>query len=84
MLDRVPELVAPQLLVYGAKDSAINGEEHGRLARALTEANKRYTLAVLPDAPHAFATFDRTNYREAAAAEAWRIAYAFMTEGFTG
>jgi carboxymethylenebutenolidase len=82
LLDRVPDLVAPQLLVYGAKDTAISGEEHGRLARALTEANKRYTLAVLPDAPHAFATFDRPNYREAAATEAYRMTYAFIADGF--
>lgn len=78
LLDRVPEIGAPALLIYGAKDTSIGGEEHARLARALTEANKRYTIAVFPDAPHAFATFDRESYRAPAAADAWRTADDFL------
>ena len=78
LLDRVPEVTAPALLIYGAKDASIGPEEHARLARALTEANKRYTLAVFPDAPHAFATFDRESYRAQAAADAWRTSDDFL------
>jgi carboxymethylenebutenolidase len=78
LLDRVGELRAPALLLYGAKDASIGAEEHARLARALTDANKRYTMAVFPDAPHAFATFDRDSYREAAATSAWRLADEFL------
>jgi carboxymethylenebutenolidase len=84
LLDRVPELKAPQLLIYGSKDGSIAADEHARLASALTAANKRYTIAVYPDAPHAFATVDRESYRAAAANAAWRTAYAFITEGFAG
>jgi carboxymethylenebutenolidase len=80
LLDRVPELAAPQLLVYGAKDSAIAADEHARLSQALTAANKRYTLAVFPDAPHAFATFDRDSYREAQSKAAWHTTMAFLDE----
>jgi carboxymethylenebutenolidase len=80
LLDRVPDLAAPQLLVYGAKDGAIAPDEHARLAQALTAANKRYTLAVFPDAPHAFATFDRDSYREAQAKAAWQTTFAFLDE----
>ena len=80
LLDRVPDLGAPQLLVYGAKDGSIAPDEHARLAHALTAANKRYTLAVFPDAPHAFATFDRDSYREAPAKAAWHTTYAFLDE----
>jgi carboxymethylenebutenolidase len=80
LLDRVPDLVAPQLLVYGSKDTSIAADEHARLAQALTEHDKRYTLAVFPDAPHAFATFDRESYREAQARAAWRTTFAFLDE----
>ena len=78
LLDRVPDLASPALLIYGAKDASIGAEEHARLARSLTEANKRYLIAVFPDAPHAFATFDRESYREPAATQAWRIADDFL------
>lgn len=82
LLDRVPELSAPQLLIYGARDASIASDEHARIAKALSDANKRYTLAVLPDAPHAFATFDRDSYHAPAAEAAWRMAFAFFVDTF--
>ena len=82
LLDRVPSLRAPQLLVYGAQDTAIAPEEHARLAQALTAADKRWSMAVFPGAPHAFATFDRESYREAQARAAWRTTYAFLDEAY--
>jgi len=82
LLDRVPELRAPQLLVYGAKDSAILPDEHCRIAQALSAANKRYSIAVFPDAPHAFATFDRESYREAQSRAAFRATHAFLDEAY--
>ncbi|HVO87787.1 MAG TPA: dienelactone hydrolase family protein [Casimicrobiaceae bacterium] len=84
LLDRVADLKAPQLLINGAKDASIAADEIGRIASALAAANKRYSIAVYPDAPHAFATDDRESYREAAAKAAWRTAYAFIAEGFAG
>jgi carboxymethylenebutenolidase len=83
LIDKVGDLKAPALLLYGAKDASIGAEEHARLARALTEANKRYTMAVFPDAPHAFATYDRDSYREAAATAAWRLADEFLVAELT-
>ena len=80
LLDRVPDLVAPQLLIYGARDASIAADEHGRLAEALTAANRRYTLAVIPDAGHGFATEDRDSFDHEAAAAAWRIAFAFLVD----
>ena len=82
LIDRVAEVSAPQLLIYGARDASIASDEHARLAQALSDANKRYTLAVLPDAPHAFATFDRESYHAPAAEAAWRIAFAFLVDTF--
>jgi carboxymethylenebutenolidase len=82
LLDRIDDLSAPQLLIYGGRDASIASDEHARIAKALSDANKRYTLAVLPDAPHAFATFDRDSYHPAAAEAAWRIAFAFFVDTF--
>jgi carboxymethylenebutenolidase len=82
LLDRVAELSAPQLLIYGARDASIASDEHARIAKALSDENKRYTLAVLPDAPHAFATFDRESYHAPAAEAAWRITFAFLVDTF--
>ena len=82
LIDRVPDLGAPQLLIYGARDVSIGSDEHARIAKALSDANKRYTLAVLPDAPHAFATFDRESYHAPAAEAAWRIAFGFFVDTF--
>ena len=82
LLDRVPLLRVPQLLVYGAKDAAIGPDEHARVAQALTAADKRWTMAVFPDAPHAFATFDRESYRETQARAAWRTTHAFLDEAY--
>ena len=82
LIDRVPEVSAPQLLIYGARDASIASDEHARIAKALSDANKRYTLAVLPDAPHAFATFDRESYHAPAAEAAWRIAFGFFVDTF--
>lgn len=82
LLDRVADLRAPQLLVYGAKDGSVAPDEHARLAEALTAANKRHTIAVFPDAPHAFATFDRDSYREAQSQAAFRTAFSFLDEAF--
>ena len=82
LIDRMGDLSAPQLLIYGGRDASIASDEHARIAKALSDANKRYTLAVLPDAPHAFATFDRESYHAAAAEAAWRIAFAFFVDTF--
>jgi len=82
LIDRMNDLSAPQLLIYGGRDASIGSDEHARIAKALSDANKRYTLAVLPDAPHAFATFDRESYHAAAAEAAWRIAFAFLVDTF--
>ena len=82
LIDRMGDLSAPQLLIYGGRDASIASDEHARIAKALSDANKRYTLAVLPDAPHAFATFDRESYHAAAAEAAWRIAFGFFVQPF--
>jgi dienelactone hydrolase len=80
LVDRAVDLGAPQLLIYGAQDASIASDEHARIAKALSDANKRYTLAVMPDAPHAFATFDRESYHASAAEAAWRMTFGFFID----
>ena len=73
LLATVPQIEAPLLLCYGAKDASITPDEHGRISAALGQANKRYTLSVFPDVGHAF--MDRLGPAEKRATEeAWRMA----------
>lgn len=72
------KLQAPLFLGYGTEDASIAASEHGRVARTLSELEKRYTLAVYPGAGHGFLCEERASYAPAAAARAWREALAFL------
>ncbi len=74
LLDRIPAMQAPLLLLYGAKDGSILPGEHGRIAAALSTANKTYSLCVFPDAGHGFFCDQRKSYHADAAARAWTLA----------
>ena len=74
LLEKIPAMQAPLLLIYGAKDASILPAEHGRIATALSAANKAYTLSVFPDAGHGFFCDQRKSYAAAAAARAWTLA----------
>jgi len=78
LLDRLPEIEAAVLLLYGADDDTIAPEEHAKLAEALSSSKKRYALSVFPGAGHAFASVDRETYRPAVAEAAWREALAWF------
>ena len=71
LLDRVGEMQAPMQLWYGAEDQSIPPEEHGRIAEAMTAANKRYTMNVIPNVGHGYFCEDRESYNEAATKESW-------------
>lgn len=78
VLSGVPQIEAPLLLCYGAKDGSIKPDEHGRISEALSRANKRYTLSVFPDVGHAF--MDQAGPAEAKATTiAWRMVEHFLT-----
>ncbi|MGE5626017.1 MAG: dienelactone hydrolase family protein [Bacillota bacterium] len=68
----------PIFLGYGADDQGITPEEHARVTTALSAAKKRYTLAVYPNAAHAFLCEERANYAPAAAPLAWRDTLDFL------
>lgn len=78
LLPGVPQMQAPILLMYGAKDASIAPDEHARIAEALSTANKRYAINVFPDAGHAFFSDRRDSYNAAAAEEAWQITMNFL------
>jgi len=81
LLDHVGRMHAPLLLLYGAEDSSITPEEHGRIATALSAAKKRYTMSVFPGAPHGFFSDRRDSYRAEAAAEAWEMTLHHLQRG---
>jgi len=71
LLDRLADIRAELLLLYGADDPSIEPYEHGRIAEALSTHKKKYTLSVYTGAGHAFASRDRVEYRPGPAEEAW-------------
>ncbi len=77
LLDRVPAMQSPIMLMYGSEDQLIAAEEHGRIATALSKAKKRYILNLFPHAGHGFMSDRRESFSPEAAAEAW-----MMTTGF--
>ncbi len=78
LVGRVGELRAPVMLHYGADDASITPVEHGRLAQALSEAKKKFSMHLYPDAGHGFASRDRDSYRGAVAEEAWAFSLEFL------
>jgi carboxymethylenebutenolidase len=71
LLDRLGDVKAELLLLYGAEDQSIAPDEHGRIAEALSAHKKRYALAVYPGAGHGFASRDRESYDRDVAEHAW-------------
>jgi carboxymethylenebutenolidase len=71
----------PIMLGYGAEDQSIQPAEHGRIATALSEAKKRYSLEVFPDAGHGFMCEDRPSYSPREAEQAWERAIEFLYVG---
>lgn len=80
LLDRVGQIEAPLLLWYGAEDQFIRPDEHGRLAEALGQAGKQYTLTVFAKVTHGFFCDDRGSYDRGAAERSWRATTAFFHE----
>jgi carboxymethylenebutenolidase len=77
-ISETARMKAPIFLGYGADDQGITGEEHARIAKALSDAKQRYVLSVYPGAGHAFLCEERANYAPAVAEQAWPDAIAFL------
>jgi carboxymethylenebutenolidase len=82
--DRTPPIIdadrikSALFLGYGAEDKSIGAMEHARIARTLSDLNKRYTMAVYPAAGHAFLCEERQSFAPKAAARAWQEAVDFL------
>jgi carboxymethylenebutenolidase len=79
LLDRVPAMQAPIMLMYGSEDQMIAAEEHGRIATALSKSKKRYILNLFPNAGHGFMSDRRDNFSPEAATEAWMMTTGFLS-----
>ena len=79
LLDRIPAIQSPIMLMYGSEDQLIAAEEHGRVATALSKAKKRYILNLFPNAGHGFMSDRRDSFSPEAAAEAWMMTTGFLS-----
>ena len=80
-VDLAAKLQAPVLGLYGGQDSGIPLEAVDRMKAALalgSDAAKRSSLVVYPEAPHAFHADYRNSYREDAAGDAWQRCLAWL------
>ncbi len=80
-IDRVAQLNAPVLGLYGGQDSGIPLGDVERMEQALAGGSAAARLSrftVYPDAPHAFHADYRSSYRPAAAADGWQRALAWF------
>jgi carboxymethylenebutenolidase len=84
LLDQVNQIKAPMMLMYGAEDKSIPAEEHQRIALALSQAKKRYSLNVFPKAGHGFFSDRRDSYNADASAEAWAMTLSFLDRFLKG
>lgn len=74
-IDRVGQLQAPVLGLYGGKDEGIPLASVDRMKAALAQgsaAARASQFVVYPDAPHAFHADYRPSYRKPAAEDAWQ------------
>ena len=71
-IDRVGELDAPVLGLYGGADAGIPEESVERMREALRAAGKACEIHVYPGMPHAFFADYRPSYRQAAAEDGWK------------
>ncbi len=77
----VADLRCPVLLAFGGKDDYISADAVGRIAKALTDAHKKFRLQVYPDAGHAFFR-DSSSAMDSSqdVADAWDLVQAFLAE----
>ena len=80
-LDRVEQLQAPVLGLYGGADTGIALESVDRMKVALSQgpaAARASEFMVYADAPHAFHADYRASYRQAAAEDGWQRMLAWF------
>lgn len=81
-IDRVGDLVAPVLGLYGAADTGIPVDTIEKMRSACQAAGKICEFVIYPDTPHAFNADYRPSYREGPAKDGWaRMLAWFRSHG---
>jgi carboxymethylenebutenolidase len=84
LADRVGELRAPVLGLFGNEDSHPSPEQVDELEKLLQEHSKSYEFHRYDDAGHSFFSVDRPAYRVAAAMDGWQRVQAFFGTHLAG
>ncbi len=84
LVDRLPNLRAPLLGLFGNEDSHPSPEQVDELDQILTDNDKPHEFHRYDDAGHAFFSPDRPSYRVAAANDGWERIAAFYTTHLGG
>lgn len=77
-IDRVGELKAPVLGLYGGADSGIPNELVAKMQEKLRAAGKPSEIVLYPDTPHGFCADYRASYREQEANDGWKKLLAWF------
>ncbi len=80
LLSRAKDVVAPQLLIWGGKDTHITPEHRRSITDVLTAANKDFVTTTFSEGGHGFACDARDAYHASSARLAWALTDAFLTE----
>jgi carboxymethylenebutenolidase len=81
-IDRVGDLMAPVLGLYGAADTGIPVDTIEKMRSACQAAGKICEFVIYPDTPHAFNADYRPSYREGPAKDGWaRMLAWFRSHG---
>lgn len=79
-IDKVAQMRAPILGLFGGADGGIPAEDNAKFDKALDERKVAHHIVTYPGAPHSF--FDRTFAQyESECADAWRRVLGFIATG---
>lgn len=78
LLDRVQEVHAPHLFLWGGLDKHIPAEQVEAVKKAMNDAGKKYSSVTFPDADHGFNNDERPSYHLKASTEAWEMSLNFF------
>ncbi|MGB6197943.1 MAG: dienelactone hydrolase family protein [Candidatus Acidiferrales bacterium] len=78
LLDRVNELHAPVMLIWGGRDKHLGADVVRSVTDALRAADKNFVNVEFSDADHGFFCDVRPSYNPVAAAEAWPLTLGFL------
>ena len=78
LLDRVPRLYGPALLIWGGLDKHITPEHRKAVVDAMRAQQKAYVNVEFSHAEHAFFCDERAAYEPNAARQAWTLTLEFL------